>query len=377
MALEPRRILLVNNQGLSAQGGGPTILRQIVSRFAIRHDVTVASFDPPSPEFEGVGQIELPAAEIGNWRFAPLYRARHLCKALAATLEADFDIVISMDCHTGWALSAGKAKLKAYIALSCAPRQEWFGRQGQRFFFAAQYAFLERLLIRQCHTVIVASENQRREIGRYECLPKFAPHVLRPIFGGQETVMEATRPASTAGFLFATVCRLAAVKRVDRVLAIADRLRDHDCRFLIVGDGPQSDALRQGAMDLGVSHIVEFVGASDQPEIYLEKADFLLHPSAYESFGIAIYEAMRQGAVPVLNEGQGSKIGIAPDMQNGENGLLVDFDDLEGVCRVLKSVLTDSHLRGRLKRGAQQRAAAMAQRDYVGDLANALNLQIA
>ncbi len=373
MAVERRRIVLVNNQGLMSHGGGPTILRHIVARLSPHHDVTVASFDPPRADARNVRQLTLPLPGQGHWRFAPWHRARHYRAVLSSALEGEFDIVIAMDCHLALALPALIAERKAYIALSCAPRQEWFGRLRRRISIAAQYAYLERSLIRQCDLTVVASDSQKEEIKRFEFLPRFAPHVLRPIFDDGEALLAK----NDSDLVFTTICRLEPVKRVDRVLAIADRLRDRDCRFVIVGDGSQSEILRRQAADLGLSGVVEFVGESDSPEDYLLRADILLHTSAYESFGIAIFEAMRHGVVPVLNNGEGTTIGIAEDIETGVSGLLADFGDIDGVCRDLDGLLTDSGMRSRLKCGARKRAVAMAQRDYVGDLADALGLKIA
>ena len=377
MTAERRRIVLINNQGLAAHGGGPTILRRVAAVFLQFHDVTVASFDPPDEAIEGVRQITLPVPEIRNWRFAPLCRARHLRHVLVPLLGDGLDIVIAMDCHLGSALSGLDAKLKAYIALSCAPRQEWFGRAKGKLSIAAQYAFLERHLIRECDLTIVASESQRAEIRRFEFLPNFAPLILRPIFQDRESDLQAARPAPSGGAVFVTLCRLVPGKRVDLVLAIADRMRDHDCHFVIVGDGPLLGPLRARAAEMGVADFVEFVGASDCPETFLRGADFLLHPSVYESFGIAIFEAMRHGTVPVFSRGEGSTIGIAGDIEDGVSGLLVDFGDLESVCRVLETVLSDGDSRRRMQAAAQQRAASMVQTDYVGALASALSLRIA
>ena len=54
-----RRIAFLNNQGLASAGGGVTILRQLVLDLVRDHDVTVLSFDAPTPGFESVRRLRV------------------------------------------------------------------------------------------------------------------------------------------------------------------------------------------------------------------------------------------------------------------------------------------------------------------------------
>lgn len=369
------KIVLINNQGIGQHGGGPTILRQLATRLSVRNDITVISFDPPCDTAPEVRQITLPPPEIRHWRLAPYYRARHYQHALRKMNLGHPDFVIAMDCHLALAFRTLPAHRHVYISLSCIPRQEWFSARRPYIATFLQYAYLERTLIQKSDITIVASESQRREISRFELLANFDPLVLPPIFAGSTAIKDET--PRKAAVVFMALSRLASVKRVDRILAIADRLRDHDCHFLVVGDGPQAATLKQKTEDMGLLSKVTFTGATDTPEIFLRQSDILLHPSAYESFGIAVFEAMRHGLVPVLSQGSGSTIGIANDITDNTNGLLVDFDDLDNVARKLARLLTDAEHRQHLKDNARKNAKRMLTHDYVGAFANALDLDAA
>lgn len=370
-----KKIVLINNQGIGQHGGGPTIMRQLSARLSVRNDITVISFDPPCDTAHDVRQIMLPPAKVRHWRLAPYYRARHYQHALRNVDIGNPDFLIAMDCHLALAFPALPAQRNAYISLSCIPRQEWFSARRPYIATFIQYAYLERTLIQKADITVVASESQRREISRFELLANFEPLVLPPIFAGSDALRDEA--PKKAAVVFMALSRLASVKRIDRILAIADRLRDHDCHFLIVGDGPHAASLKQKTEDMGLVSKVTFTGATDTPEVFLRQSDILLHPSAYESFGIAVFEAMRYGLVPVISQGSGSTIGIASDIADNTNGLLVDFDDLDAVARKLERLLIDAEHRQHLKDNARKNAKRMLTHDYVGAFANALDLDVA
>ena len=75
------------------------------------------------------------------------------------------------------------------------------------------------------------------------------------------------------------------VKRVDSVVAIFDRIRKKvPARLLLVGDGPDLASAQQMARDLGISSIVDAVGAQEEVVPLLSIADLFLLPSVLESF---------------------------------------------------------------------------------------------
>lgn len=378
MASERRQITLINNQGLRGNGGGPTIIRNIVARLSPWHDVTVMSFDPPAKTTHDVTQLTLPPPKDLYWRLRPLLLARHYRTVLRPAMTAAADILIALDSHLGLAFGALPAERRVYISLSCIPRQEFFGAPVSNLLGFLQYAFLERRMIRNADLTAVASESQRREIARFERLPGFAPLILKPVFTPTDPAADCRGTGDNVGsgeIVFLTVCRLAGVKRIDRVLALAERLRNENCRFIIVGGGPLEAALQKEAENRALGGMVTFTGPSDHPEKYYRTADILLHPSAYESFGIAVFEAMCHGVIPACSRGDVTTIGIADDIAHGENGMLVDFDDMDSVVATLTPLLKDSALRRRMQQNARQQARSMLREDYVGTLAHALSLR--
>jgi glycosyltransferase involved in cell wall biosynthesis len=94
------------------------------------------------------------------------------------------------------------------------------------------------------------------------------------------------------------VGRLHPGKQFDHLLeACAPLLRD-GCMLLLVGDGPSRSTLEARADELGVAGRVVFVGERPAQPL-LAAMDVFASPSPYETFGLAILEALANG-LPVV-----------------------------------------------------------------------------
>jgi phosphatidylinositol alpha 1,6-mannosyltransferase len=111
------------------------------------------------------------------------------------------------------------------------------------------------------------------------------------------------------------VSRLAREKGLDRIVGIARRLPE--LRFLVVGDGPMADELRQGAPpNLRLPGLREGDALAD---VYAA-ADIFLHAASTETFGQVIQEAMASG-LPVVGVRAG---GVGWLVDEGRTGFLAE-----------------------------------------------------
>jgi len=105
-------------------------------------------------------------------------------------------------------------------------------------------------------------------------------------------------------FVVGTVGRLVPGKHIDLILRAAQRL--HGVTVLIVGDGPQRTALTALAADLDVD--ARFIGETADVPALLSTMDILVAPSAEETFGLTVIEALASGlpvccvSCPALDE---------------------------------------------------------------------------
>lgn len=142
------------------------------------------------------------------------------------------------------------------------------------------------------------------------------------------------------------------VKRIASVMHVFERIaRSVPARLLLVGDGPELGTAYRLGRELGVSPLVEAVGAQEAVIPLLSTADLFLLPSAQESFGLAALEAMACG-VPVV----ASHVGGLPEViEHGHSGFLHAPDDLDGMARSAVRVLQDAPLHKQIARAGRRR----------------------
>ena len=142
------------------------------------------------------------------------------------------------------------------------------------------------------------------------------------------------------------------VKRVDSVVKVFDRVRRQvPARLLLVGDGPELGTAYRIARELGISHLIDTVGAQEEIGPLLSISDLFLLPSSQESFGLAALEAMAC-EVPVV----ASNVGGLPEViEDGVTGFLHPPDAVEEMAVSAVRLLTDASLHRRVATAACHR----------------------
>lgn len=137
-------------------------------------------------------------------------------------------------------------------------------------------------------------------------------------------------------------------KGIDVLLRASARLATPH-RLVILGDGPQLDELEALAARLGAS--AEFRGFVPDLAERMEELDVFVLPSRGENLPIAILEAMAS-AVPVV----ATRVGGVPEViVDGESGLLVEPEDVDGLAAALGRLAEDEQLRERVGRAGAAR----------------------
>lgn len=122
--------------------------------------------------------------------------------------------------------------------------------------------------------------------------------------------------------------------------------RQPGLRLVLVGDGPQAQALHQLAGELEVSDRVLFAGRVpfEQVPAYLKAADLFAFASVTETQGLATLEAMAAGLPVVAVAASGTQ----DIVEHGAQGFLVqnDPDDLaNGIVKLIESPSTMSRFK--------------------------------
>ena len=126
-----------------------------------------------------------------------------------------------------------------------------------------------------------------------------------------------------------------------------------DAHAVIVGDGPEQDALVRLTKKLRLEERVHFLGRrSDVPEL-LTAADVMAFPSIREGLPKSVLEAMAIG-LPIIGT---DARGVRELLENGA-GVLVRPRDPESLAVGIASVLEDPAMAKRIRTEAKSRVAA-------------------
>lgn len=178
--------------------------------------------------------------------------------------------------------------------------------------------------------------------------------------GADRGVLRARWNVGTAPLVI-TVARLVTHKGQDTGIQALAQLRPEfpELRYVLVGEGPEEQRLRELAASLGLSDRVVFAGVledAELPEAYSTATVYLGASRVdrdidVEGFGISFIEAAACGLPSVA----GDSGGVRSAVRDGETGLLVPPSDVGAVAGALELLLRDGKLRSAM--GSAGRAA--------------------
>ena len=189
------------------------------------------------------------------------------------------------------------------------------------------------------------------------------------------TDLPARRRARTTGArrgdapALVTVAHLVGRKRhadVLRTLAVLSN-RHPTLRYVIIGDGPERNALQGLALRLGVAERVDFLGALEPDEALRQarRCTLLVMPSTEEAFGVAYVEAMAAGIPAIGCRGEPGPEEIAAA---GDGFVLVPPGDIERLSQRVDELLSDPQ---RLREAGRRARETVARALHLGALRRA------
>ncbi len=159
-------------------------------------------------------------------------------------------------------------------------------------------------------------------------------------------VMRATRSdfgLPDDAFVMVTVGRLVARKATVRLVEALTAAQRPKAHLLIVGDGPDADAVRRSAADAGLGGRVHLLGQVSEERKYqaLGVADIFVSATQHEGFGLVFLEAMAYG-LPIICYDHGGQTDFLVD---GETGHLVHLNDLDRFTRAIMNLHDHAEMR--------------------------------
>lgn len=122
--------------------------------------------------------------------------------------------------------------------------------------------------------------------------------------------------------------------------------RGHKFRLVMAGQGPDLEAIKAKAQELGIADITIFTGHITDNSLLngvYQRASLFVFPSLYDTSGLVVREAAVMGTPCVVVKGSCA----AEEIVDGENGLLTE-DDPECLANVIEKGLVDRPMLERL-----------------------------
>lgn len=220
-------------------------------------------------------------------------------------------------------------------------------------------ALINPLLAILTPAVVAISIATRDAMAKYEFIPKSKVQVvyngIKPLKADPARLIELRRElrVPAGSFVYGTVSRLDSVKNQAMMLeSFARCLKDYpESYLLMVGDGPERQALKAQAKSLGISEKVRFTGFITQPAQHLALMDAFLLSSHTEGTSMTLLEAMSMGT-PVLVTAVGGNVEV---VQHELNGLIAPKSDIAAFAQEMSRLQRDTALREAISAAARTR----------------------
>lgn len=221
------------------------------------------------------------------------------------------------------------------------------------------YALIERIAAPFCRKIICISESEKKAALEKKICKK---DKLQVIYNGVDIEEYKNAPHGAIkrsdlnipedAFIIGTVGRLTPQKAPDVFIKAAKEIKASipEAYFIIVGNGGMEEGVRDYAKKNGLEDSLLITGWVDEPLQYVELFDVALLLSRWEGFGLALPEYMMVGK-PII----ATSVDAIPEIvEDGENGLLIDVDDIEGIRSSVKKLYEDKELQESLVKAGRQ-----------------------
>ena len=170
----------------------------------------------------------------------------------------------------------------------------------------------------------------------------------------KETSPEVT---DFAGIKIGFIGRLDYQKGVDLLIKALARLDYSDYKMYIIGTGQMKDELKKLVSTYDLTNNVEFLGYRDNISDLINSFDFLVFPSRFEGFGLALAETfLREKTAVVTNI-----LGFS-DLINENNSVIVESENIAKIKEGIELLIRDEEKRITL--GQKARVSTLVMVEY-------------
>jgi glycosyltransferase involved in cell wall biosynthesis len=352
------RILFCNYEYPPLGGGGGVVMAAMARSLARRHDVTVLTSRAPGLPYEGldadVKVVRVPVffrkkLAVANLPSMAAYLPTGLWRGLELGRKQRFDII-----NTHFAVPTGplgdwlSSRLRIPNVLSV---------HGGDLFDPSKkssphrHAFLRRAvanLLRKADSVVAQSRDTARNVEQIYGVDR--PVELIPLgidrppqnVPGARADFDIPRNAFVMVTAGRVVPRKATTQLVDTLAALTDSF------LVVIGDGPEAEAVKRRAAELGVANRLRMLGyVSDEVKYSaLASSNVFVSTAQHEGFGLVFLEAMAFG-LPIVCYNRGGQTDF---LSTPDTGFVIALNDLQAFNNAVQSLRDSPQLAATVQR---------------------------
>ncbi|OZC37245.1 glycosyltransferase [Marinobacter vinifirmus] len=225
--------------------------------------------------------------------------------------------------------------------------------------YRCKAALINPLLALLTPAIVAISGATRDALAKYEFMPKSKIQVIyngiQPLKANPARISELRSELGIPedSFVYGTVSRLDPVKNQTMMLqSFARCLKDYpESYLLMVGDGPERQALEALAASLGLSEKVCFTGFINEPAQHLALMDAFLLSSHTEGTSMTLLEAMSLG-LPAVVTAVGGNVEV---VEHELSGLIAPDSDTAAFAKEMVRLQQQTTLREKISEAARDR----------------------
>jgi len=273
-------------------GGVETHVYEISKRLAKKHEVYVYTTDPSNklPRFDVIDGIKVRRF----WSFAPNDSYFFSPGLYFALKKENCDIIHAHLYHAFPAIEAVFARSNKSKFIF---NPYFHGESHTKFrnFLFNFYHLVGEKIFQKADSIICSSEYEKEILRKFLNYNKVSVIPLGIDVDKFKKNMKKMQEIKTILY----VGRLEKYKGVDQLIKAMSLLKNYDICLRIIGDGSYRKTLEYIVKKLNLTDKIIFLGRKNIHEIKDEygKAEVLVSPSLYESFGIVLIEALKSGLI--------------------------------------------------------------------------------
>jgi glycosyltransferase involved in cell wall biosynthesis len=349
------KLLFCNYEYPPLGGGGGVVMAALARQLALRHEVTVLTSracELPADSIEnGVRVVRVPVffrkeLAVANFPSMLAYLPTGFARGLELVRHGAFDVINTHFVVPTGPLGHALARWRGLPNVLSVHGGDLFdpSKKSSPHLHAPLRAAV-RAMLKSADAVVGQSRDTVRHVTDLYGVkrgvgliplgidrPTAPAHTSRAQFGVPEDA-----------FLLVTIGRLVARKATTRLVETIAATGLSNAHLLIVGDGPDREAIQQRAAQLGIAKRIHLLGQVNDAEKHaaLAVADAFVTTSQHEGFGLVFLEAMAFG-LPIVCYDRGGQTDF---LKSGETGFVVRLNDETAFTRAIVDLHVDMQRR--------------------------------